>query len=776
MVTTTASSGAASRTGAALRTLKKMPLIQSGLALVVSSAVTSGLGLVFWIVATGNFTPSEVGISSALITSMILLADFAHLGLRTGLVRFLPVAGSTAERLVIRSYVVAAVVAAVGAGVFVAGLDWWSPELADLRRSWLSVVLFVLATVFWVVFLLEDSVLLGVRLASWVPIENGVFGVAKIVLLLALAGAGGDLGVFLAWSIPVFVVVVAVNGLMVRTVRRREIDPPARTTSAPSMRTILGYSLTDWSASAARTAVIGILPLLVLARQGSAETAYYILAWTIAFSVYVLSANIGDALVAEASYDEGNVDRHTLHGGLLSMAISAPVVVVAAVVAPWIMRVFGAEYAENGTTVLRLLLLGAIPNVVTRTYVSRLRAERRMAGVVVYETALSAGVLALGWLLIGPVGINGLGLTWLVCLSLAAGYALAVESVWWWAPRLGAGPVRVLTQADRRIRQAKQRRPALASRRELNEVVDQLYTSRPEWRRERFSSQSQTVLVAGHEGRPPLQVEVARTRWGAELLGNRVEAIAGLGQLTGLSSFRALLPYPIEHHTGPGPAYLVESAHSGRLGHHLADEVPVAELEAEVVAAIGQLHDATSGWLTFDEAALDRWVSRPVRDLRKAGYVPPEQLQRIEEEVCTGLAGAVVPSARIHGHLALSNTRFDVSNHLTGITRWEWSGTGPVVLDRGVLALSARMAGRNLDVGAVVTELLRGPEELWDDPAFDGYDHSGLTARSALLLSWLQLLGPAIRGPVESHPGRFWFARSVRTVVAHLPAPHPAPA
>jgi hypothetical protein len=419
--------------------------------------------------------------------------------------------------------------------------------------------------------------------------------------------------------------------------------------------------------------------------------------------------------------------------------------------------------------VLRLLLIGAIPNIVSRTYVSRLRAERRTAAVAVHETVLALGVLLLGWLLIGPLGITGLGISWLVCLILAAAYALVLESVWWWAPRLDQRLVRTIALTHRRVRQAEQRRPVLASRKALNEVVGQLYSSRPTWRRERFSSQSQTILVAGHEGRPPLQVEVAQTRWGAEILGLRVAAISGLGELSGLSSFRALLPYPIEHHTGPGSAYLVESAHSGRLGHQLADEVPVGELVAEVVTAIGQLHSATSGWLTLDDSALDRWVARPLRDLRKAGHLPPEQLKRIEQVAITALAGTAVPSGRIHGNLVLSNTRFDSSNHLTGITRWEWSEAGPVFLDRGVLALSSRMVGRGLDGGAVVAELLERPEELWADDAFVGYAPGDLDPRAAVLMSWLQLLGPAIRGPVESHPGRYWFARSVRTVVARLP-------
>ena len=189
------------------------------------------------------------------------------------------------------------------------------------------------------------------------------------------------------------------------------------------MREVLGYSLVDWAASSSRTVVIGVLPLIVLAQLGSSESAYYFLAWTIAFSVYLLSANVGDALVAEASYDEENVERHTLYSGLLSMGISVPIVLGAAILAPVVLRAFGAEYADGATAALRLLLIGAVPNVITRTFVGKLRAERRMRAVFIYELSLSVGVLLLGWVLLGPLGIAGLGVAWLVMLTLAALYA-----------------------------------------------------------------------------------------------------------------------------------------------------------------------------------------------------------------------------------------------------------------------------------------------------------------------------------------------------------------
>ncbi len=218
-----------SRTGAALRGLTALPLIQSGLSLVMSSVIASGLGFLFWLLAARQYESADLGVGSAVITAMILLADVGHLGLRTGLVRFLPLAGPDTRALIARSYGLSMAVAGVGALVFVAGLGWWMPELAVLR-SWGFGLFFVVATMCWVVFQLEDSVMLALRLAHWVPVENGIFGALKIVLLFPLAGLAGrpaQLGVFLAWSLPVFVVVAVVTAAVAAAVARIEAARPA---------------------------------------------------------------------------------------------------------------------------------------------------------------------------------------------------------------------------------------------------------------------------------------------------------------------------------------------------------------------------------------------------------------------------------------------------------------------------------------------------------------------------------------------------------------------
>jgi O-antigen/teichoic acid export membrane protein len=754
-----------------------MPLIQSGISLIASSIVTSGLGFIFWIVAARQFTSAQLGIGSAVITAMILLTEFAQLGLKTGLVKFLPTAGTGTRGLIARSYGIAIAVAFGGAIIFLAGIPLWSPALADLRASPALSALFVLGTMFWVLFLLEDSVLVGLRMAPWVPVENGMFGLFKIVLLFPLAAASGDFGVFVAWVVPVFVVVFAVNVLIARRLDRTDTDAgPTNDKPSTAMRDVVRYSLVDWAATASRMVVIGVLPLIVLAQLGSSQSAYYFLAWTIAFSVYLLSANVGDALVAEASYDEDNVDRHTLHSGLLSMAISIPIVLAAAVLAPIVLRAFGTEYADEATTVLRLLLVGALPNVVTRTFIGKLRAERRMRAVFVYEFLLSLGVLVLGWLLLPPLGIVGLGVAWLVVLSIAAIYAIAAESVWWWAPRLEAGRLVELERRVEPVRRLTWRLPSHRLDPDVRRSLRDRYTSRPRWRRVGLTPDLQTIAVAGCDGRPPLTIELARTSWGNEMLARRSTIVAELADVDGIASLRPLLPYPIDHDVTGERHFMIESAISGRRG-----TVAVAEDHDEVVdeatGALAVLYEATGGWVTFDQKRLQRFVSLPLRQLGDTVSLPSDDLAAVEQMLCDAFDGIAVPSARQHGNLVLENLLFDRSGKLAGLINWEWSDVGPVFLDRSAIALSATLVRSGTDVGPLVVELLDEPDRLLSHRALGGTSLPSVDPKLLVLLAWLHRLRPTLGASGTRAPTQLWVARNVTPVIKHpiMSAAAPAP-
>ena len=102
------------------------PLYRNSLFLMTNTIVSAALGFLFWMIVANFYTEAEVGWGSAVVSAMLLLAMLAVPGFDAAVVRFLP----RAEKpVILLNFFLtwSAIIAAVVAVVFVAGLPFWSP-------------------------------------------------------------------------------------------------------------------------------------------------------------------------------------------------------------------------------------------------------------------------------------------------------------------------------------------------------------------------------------------------------------------------------------------------------------------------------------------------------------------------------------------------------------------------------------------------------------------------------------------------------------------------
>ena len=177
------------------------PVAWDGLALVLSSGLTSAVGLLYWVVAARLFAPATVGVNSVALSTMQLLGGIAHLNLTQALLRFGSVAGWHTRRLMLSCYAVASTVAAlVGLG-YAAGTPWWAPEMVDAVGYVPLLVFFAVATPVWAIFTMQDYLLTALKRATVVPVENLVFALLKMGLLGAAVGVSYVFGIAVSWVV-----------------------------------------------------------------------------------------------------------------------------------------------------------------------------------------------------------------------------------------------------------------------------------------------------------------------------------------------------------------------------------------------------------------------------------------------------------------------------------------------------------------------------------------------------------------------------------------------
>ena len=401
----------------------RAPQHRDGIALVLSSGVSSVIGLLYWVLAARLFDPTTVGLNSTAVSAMTLIGSAAHLNMGNAMLRFVPVAGRRAGVLVAACFGIGVGVAAVAGLVFALGSGVWAAELVDAFGYPALIVFFLVSTPIWTVFVLQDAALTAIKRANVVLLENFVFSVLKIVFLAAAAWLALAGGIALSWVVATTVSVIAVNVWLARTVRRMSAaaGPPLEPIT---VRDIGGFVRADYAGNVCWQAAVFGLPLVVLARIGPEGAATFGVVWQIAFALYLVPIGMGKSMVAHAAGRRGAaaLARRSMERKTLMLIV--PAAFVAAAASFLVLSLFGRTYAETGSLLLVLLAASAIPNVVTQSTIWSARVQRRGPVLFGLPAALSAMVIGGSWVLLPVMGVAGPGVAWLVAQCLLAAWIL----------------------------------------------------------------------------------------------------------------------------------------------------------------------------------------------------------------------------------------------------------------------------------------------------------------------------------------------------------------
>jgi O-antigen/teichoic acid export membrane protein len=176
------------------------------------------------------------------------------------------------------------------------------------------------------------------------------------------------------------------------------------------------------------TAVFG-LPLVVFARLGPEAAAVYGITWQIAYALYLVVNGMGQSLVAHVAADPERLEaaRHSMI--CKAMALLVPAVLVIAAAAYPLLSLFGARYADEGSLLLALLALSAVPNAITWSTVWAARVRRDGRVLFGLPAAITTAVIVASWFLMPVMGVVATGVAWLGAQSVAAAGVLVARAV-----------------------------------------------------------------------------------------------------------------------------------------------------------------------------------------------------------------------------------------------------------------------------------------------------------------------------------------------------------
>ena len=767
----------------------RTPLYRNGYALVASSTLTSAIGLLYWVVAARWYDAEMVGISSTLISTMTFLSSVAMLNMGSTLNRFIPTAGRRTPRLILAAYGVSLGAAAATGTVFVIGQRVWAPSLNFLQTIPGFWVWFVVATLAWCIFVLQDRVLTGLRKAMWVPFENLLFALGKVGLLFVLAASYPRDGVFLSWTLPVIVIVPAINILIFARLIPKHMHTHANIEAPLGFRRGATFAGGDFLGSLVMMAAVDLLPLIVLERAGAASAAYFYLAWTIAYSLYLIPSNMGNSLIVEATVDEVKLNVYSYKMLVQNMRLIVPIVMVVVIGAPLLLRLFGKEYSAEGATLLRLLSLSAIPNVVTSLYANIQRVKVRMKVLLGVMITMCTMVIGLSYFLLGTVGITGVGIAWLASQSIVALILLATEMRLLWLSRVNLTALIWLWQHAKAtiLRQSRRDRALIETYTSgiLQEIQRQ--SGLPE--ATNWQLLDALVMVKdgsgyhlGMPGQPVAILKLSGSPSSAASLMHHRMIIQDLQSKQDLGEWRTLLPRVIAHGLLGEQVYVVETQLPGTGGAQaLTRTSSISDFLLNAAHAIEPLHRKTARTLIVDDTILGEWVDVPIEIVRVALQETTSgalhSLVQLGNELKTALRGRTMTVSWVHGDFVPENILIEPTTHqISGIVDWELACKQALPqLDLAWLLLSTHLHVQHKEIGDVILRYLDEKKGGWTELerevlAVGTFGQGGdiLPSRMMILLTWLHHVSSNLKKAERYEHSWFWLSKNVESVLFYL--------
>jgi len=405
-----------------LKQLISIPLYSNAFYLMLNTGVLALLGFFFWMIVARFYTEAEVGFSSAIISAISLLALISMVGLNISIIRFLPHADKPQD-LINSCYTLSGLISLAVAGIFLAGLGFWSPALAFVNQHAVFASAFIVFTILWTLASLVDFTFVARRRAGFVLSKNTIFSVVKLPLPILFVLFFHTFGIVASWGIAMAVAVAVSILLFLRRVE--DSYKPVPTLKLNLLKGMWRYSGGNYLANLFMACPAFILPLMVVNVVGAEQNAYFYIGWMMAALLFAIPRAVSQSLFAEGSHFKDKLRGNVTRSVKFTYLLLVPAVIVLSLAGKWVLLAFGQSYSANGLHLLWVLSLSSLPLALTHIYTGILRVTGRIKELMAIWGFIALSVLLASYLIMPVTGIIGIGYAWLGAQAVVAIYVLA---------------------------------------------------------------------------------------------------------------------------------------------------------------------------------------------------------------------------------------------------------------------------------------------------------------------------------------------------------------
>lgn len=306
---------------------------------------------------------------------------------------------------------------------FLIQVNIFSPALSFLRESLLFSFIFLISSMVWGMSSLLDNIFIAMRTAKYVLIRNSIFNILKIPLAVYILGFLGAFGIFTSWGIAMIIAnSIALVFFLQKSLPEFLFRPKI---NMPVITNILHFSLGNYIAYLLYISPNLLLPIIILNILGPQVNAYYYVTFLITDLFFIIPNSVSQSLFTEASHAREITKEMIIKSLKMVYILMIPIIVIVFVISGNLLNLFGSNYSEHGSNLLKIFAISGLFLGVNVVYLAILRLKKKVKEIIAISGFLAMGILGLSFELLSSTrNIISVGYAWLLFHGLLSIYTI----------------------------------------------------------------------------------------------------------------------------------------------------------------------------------------------------------------------------------------------------------------------------------------------------------------------------------------------------------------
>jgi O-antigen/teichoic acid export membrane protein len=378
---------------------------------MLNTVFNGGFGFIFWMMAAKYYTPEDVGVATAIISSLTLITVLSKMGFDISIIRYYP--QSKTNNFLFTTFLISSLSSIILGVIFILGSDYWSPELSFLKSQ--ESILFIFYVCIFSVISLAGVVFVARNKPIYYFIQSLVLG--SRIPLLFLFMTLGFWGIINSFGLSLLLTLL-ITGLVFY---REKIDIPMNFNKS-FLKYSFTYSAGNYLVNLLTLLPNYLLPLVVINLLGSTKTAQFYIVFSFVSILYTIPSAVGTSLLVEGS--NNNYSYTALKKSFLgTYGILFPLIIILIIFGNQFLSLIGKEYSSN-IIFFNSMVVSSILVSVVLIYISHLRILKDIKGIIKISSIIFFSLMILSVIFLPIFDLLGVAFAWIVSYTMGIIYII----------------------------------------------------------------------------------------------------------------------------------------------------------------------------------------------------------------------------------------------------------------------------------------------------------------------------------------------------------------